>query len=158
MSNDYERFKLWYVQPLQALEKLPDGQGGFIALGTACFLYERYAIAFIKSRNLKPNKVQILKQVSIDINVDINTAEAFWNVIRDGILHQGMPLQKKKLPPWGFHLTYPAMFLDYYNGQPFLKIQPWKIMHQVLHLCEEHFDILLSSRSFPWASIVPVPR
>lgn len=157
MSKDHDYFQLWYVEPLRALEKLPNGQGGFMALGTACFLYERYANAFLKSQHAKPDKQHILGQISSDFGVDPETARAFWDVIRDGILHQGMPLQKKNLPAWGFHDSYPVMALDNVNGRPYLKVQPWKFMAKVLHLWEDHFDLLQSSDSFPWATIGPVP-
>jgi hypothetical protein len=73
------------------------------------------------------------------------------------MLHQGMPLQVKDLPAWGFHHTYPAMRLESINGNPFLKVQPWKFSERVLQLWEEHFDLLRSSGSFPWATIGSVP-
>ncbi len=112
MTKDLDCFILWYVEPLHALEAMPLGQGGFIALATACFLYERYVTAALISQGKKTVKVSKINQLSKDFNVDETTAEVFWKVIRDGMLHQGMPLQGKELPPWGFHHTYPAMALD----------------------------------------------
>jgi hypothetical protein len=53
MPEDYDRFRLWYREPLDALEAMPSGQGGFIALATACFLYERYAVAVLNSQEEK---------------------------------------------------------------------------------------------------------
>jgi len=157
MSKDYDRFKLWYLEPLQLLEAMPSGQGGFVALATACFLYERYAVAMLDSQGKKANRVGKVSQLGKDFKVNGETAEAFWKVIRDGILHQGMPLQDENLPAWGFHYAYPAIALEDVNGKPFLKIQPWKFTDRVLELWKDHFDLLKSSGSFPWAAIGRVP-
>lgn len=161
MSEDYEHFNQWFVVPLRTLEKLPNGQGGFVALGAACFLYERYAKALLQTEGKKSGTPQLLSQIASDFSVDKATAEAFWDVIRNGVLHQGMPLQKnhgnKTLPSWAFHYSYPPMALEDVNGKPFLKVQPWKFMNRVLELCEDHFDLLQSSGSFPWATIASVP-
>ena len=78
MSEDHDHFQLWYVEPLRVLEILHSGQGGFVALGTACFLYERYANAIIKKRQEKPDKFHILKQISSDFTVNEATARSFW--------------------------------------------------------------------------------
>jgi len=40
-----ENFERWYVKPLQILERIPNGDGAFVALATSCFLYERYVVA-----------------------------------------------------------------------------------------------------------------
>lgn len=157
MTKDLDYFKLWYIEPLHALEAMPSGQGGFIALATACFLYERYVTAALISQGKKSDSVTKISQLGKDFNVDEATAEVFWKVIRHGILHQGMPKQGKDLPAWGFHHNYPAMALDSVNGCPFLKVQPWKVTDRVLKLWEENFDLLKLSGSFPWATIGPVP-
>jgi len=44
-DNPKELFRRWYKFPLEILENrniVPDGDGGWIALSTACFLFERY--------------------------------------------------------------------------------------------------------------------
>jgi hypothetical protein len=69
-----------------------------------------------------------------------------------------MPLEKDDLPRFGFLNTYPAMSLDIIEGKPFLEVQPFKFRTRVLSLWEEHFDLLQSSNSFPWASIGVVPE
>jgi len=115
MTEDYDRYNLWYVQPLRALEAMPGGQGGFIALATACFLYERYAIAILRTQDKKADKTGILEKLSSDFKVNNATAKAFWDVIRDGLLHQGMPMQMKHgklLPKFAFHHSYPPMALE----------------------------------------------
>src|SRR5574341_477682 len=105
MTQDHELFKLWYVEPLHALENMPGGHSAFIALATACFLYERYASAVLSAHGKRADKKAKLDQLVHDFGVDHATAEAFWDVIRDGLLHQGMPMQRKQgatLPQWAF--------------------------------------------------------
>ncbi len=157
MSQDYEYFKIWYTEPLRKLEEMPSGQGGFIALATSCFLFERYAVAILSSQGKKADRAGKLGQLGIDFKVDLETAEVFWKVIRNGLLHQGMPLQAKGLPSWGFHHTYPALAIEHVNGDLFLKVQPWKFTDHVLELWETNFDLIKSNGSFPWATIGPVP-
>ena len=161
MVEDREQFDKWYAKPLKHLEQMPDGHGGFVVLATACFLYERYAIAVLKSHNRQGNTKNLKSQLASDFSVNEQTADAFWEVIRVGILHQGMPKQKANneiLPPWGFNSTYPALLLDDINGLPFLKVEPFKFMHRVLELWEGNFDLLRATESFPWASITRVPK
>jgi hypothetical protein len=160
MTKDYDHFKMWYVEPLRALEAMPMGQGGFIALATACFLYERYAVAVLNAQGKKADRSGKLSQLVNDFNVDDATAKAFWDVIRDGLLHQGMPMQQKQgkiLPRWAFHHSYPLVALENINGEIWLKVQPWKFMDRVLSLWDSNFDLLRQSGSFPWANIGSVP-
>jgi len=161
MASDRELFDLWYAKPLELLEKMPNGQGGFVVLAIACFLYERYAKSLLKSQGKKANSENMKAQLARDFSVDEESANTFWDVIRDGILHQGMPIQKANnvnLPPWGFNASYPALLLDEINGQPFLKVEPFKFMHRVLELWEGNFDLLQANESFPWAAITRVPQ
>jgi len=47
-ADPVKLFERWYVRPLRELEKLPEGDGGFVVLATCCFLYERYAKAYLR--------------------------------------------------------------------------------------------------------------
>jgi hypothetical protein len=161
MSQDHDRFILWYVEPLRVLEQLHEGQGGFVALATACVLYERYAKAVLSSQGQKADRPGLLVQMEADFGVDRATSEAFWDVMRDGLLHQGMPLQKKQgteLPKWAFHHSYPLMALEIIRGEKWLKVQPWKFMNRVIALWEANFVLLAQNNSFPWANIGSVPE
>jgi hypothetical protein len=145
MSQDHDRFILWYVEPLRVLEQLHEGQGGFVALATACVLYERYAKAVLSSQGQKADRPGLLVQMEADFGVDRATSEAFWDVMRDGLLHQGMPLQKKQ----GTEII---------RGEKWLKVQPWKFMNRVIALWEANFVLLAQNNSFPWANIGSVPE
>ena len=134
---------------------MPGGHGGFIALATACFLYERYATAVLSAQGKKADRAAKLIQLVSDFNVDQPTAEAFWDVIRDGLLDQGMPMQIKQgtaLPRWAFSQDYPPLALENIGGEMWLKVQPWKFTNKVLSLCDFNFTLLAQSGSFPWAS------
>jgi len=37
-----DRFNGWFVEPIEKLKELPEGDGGFLALSAALFLCERY--------------------------------------------------------------------------------------------------------------------
>jgi hypothetical protein len=160
MTQDSELFKLWYVEPVHALEQLPGGHSAFIALATACFLYERYACAVLKARGKRADKEAKLAQLAQDFEVDDATACAFWEVIRDGLLHQGMPKQRNQgapLPQWAFFGSYPPMALEKIGDRTILKVHPWKFTHRVLDIWQDSLELLAKSDSFPWASIGAVP-
>ena len=164
MQKSEVLFNRWYVQPLRVLESIPDGDGGFIALATSCFLYERYVTAVIKSSpgNKRATKDAKISQFAKDFGVDKQTAEYFWQVIRDGLLHEAMPNQRKygkqTLPTWAFRHDFPRPIeLFEYKGQLVLKIQPWLFMKRVILLWQENLDLLEENDSFPWGSIFPLP-
>lgn len=157
-------FDRWYVQPLKVLQSIPNGDGAFVALATSCFLYERYATAVIES-SLATTKVTTeakINQFMVDFSVDLKTAEAFWNVIRDGLLHEGMPRQrahgKRTLPTWAFRHSFPKpVELSEHNGELFLKIQPWLVVEKVLSLWQNNLNLLEKNNNFPWGNISLLP-
>jgi len=161
MTDDEHLFNAWFVEPLSALSELPGGNGGFIALATACFLYERYAVSLLVKQGSRAGARELVAQLASDFGVDLPTATAFWKVIRDGILHQAMPLQQQRgerLPKWAFDHKYPAMALGTANGEPILKVQPWKFMERVLQLWRSDLSMLRASGSFPWARLGEAPE
>ena len=137
---------------------MPRGDGGFVALAVTCALYERFATAFITKSGTKADEQAKLRQFMRDFDTDDRTARVFWKVIRDGLAHQAMPLQKdrdKDLPPWWFHHSHTkAVKQAVLNGKEVLKVQPWHFMNKVLLLWQQHFALLAEGRSFPWGSIV----
>lgn len=157
-------FEKWYVTPLKVLESIPGGDGGFVALATSCFLYERYATAVFKNspNPTKADRDAKIRQFMIDFEVDEETAEAFWDVIRDGLLHSGMPKQgkhgKQVLPYWAFRHEFPKpVELTEHSGKRVLKIQPWLVMDKVVSLWRRNLALLDQSDSFPWANVIPLP-
>ena len=163
MENPEVLFDRWYVRPLKMLQSIPNGDGGFVALATCCFLYERYATAVIKnSPNAeKATRDAKIRQFMIDFGVDEETATAFWNVIRNGLLHGAMPKQheygKQTLPLWAFRHDFPPVELSEDEGKRVLKVQPWLVMEKVISLWQDNLDLLEQSGSFPWGNIFPLP-
>jgi hypothetical protein len=164
MENPEVLFEKWYVTPLKVLQSIPGGDGAFVALATSCFLYERYAIVAIKksSNSAKVDRDAKIRRFMIDFEVDEDTANAFWDVIRDGLLHGGMPKQrehgKQALPYWAFRHEFPKpVELIEHGEELILKVQPWLVMDKVLSLWQGNLDLLNQNESFPWANVVPLP-
>jgi len=164
MEKPEALFDTWYVRPLRMLQSLPNGSGGFVALATSCFLYERYATAVIEN---SPNARKATRNAKInqfmnDFDVDEETAGAFWDVIRNGLLHGAMPKQrghgKWPLPDWAFRHDFPKpVELFEHSGKLTLKVQPWMVMEKVISLWQENLDLLEQNDSFPWGNIGPLP-
>lgn len=159
VTKSQEMFDRWFVSPLSKLESMPNGDGGFIALATSCFLYERYAKACIKRDGKKADRQSLIKQFSDDFETNEDTAKAFWDVIRDGILHQGMPKQsnqgKRDLPGYIFHHSFAVpVELVLWGDEPALKIQPWLFMWKVIELCQCNIELLVENSSFPFPKIM----
>ena len=155
METDQEiLFHRWYVEPIRVLESIPYGDGGFVALATGCFLYERYATAVVKKAGHKANKEAKIKQLMIDFHLDQTTAEVFWTIVRDGMLHEGMPLKKKGLPRCKLSNFPLPIALEQTTSGAELQIQPWLFARKVTALWQDNLDLLKASHSFPWASII----
>jgi len=159
MATSQELFDRWFVNPLGQLQSIRNGDGGFIALATCCFLYERYAIAVLKKHGSKANKPSLVRQFADDFDTSEETAKAFWSVVRDGILHQGLPKQseygRRNLPGYILHhsFTNPVELVDW-GGEPALKIQPWRLMFRVIELWQDNLELLEASESFPFPRIM----
>lgn len=162
MFDPSTTFERWFVQPLAKLHEIPNGDGAFIALATSCFLYERYAVAVIKGSGGKADRQAKIAQFMADFTTNQATARAFWDVIRDGILHQAMPKQSgydgKSLPVWQFHHSFkqPVELGTDPRGLSILKIEPWLFTKKVIDLWRQNLDLLDQNASFPWGNIGPI--
>lgn len=159
--NSKKSFNHWFVVPLQWLKAVPNNDGSFIALASALFLYERYIVAKIKSVGERATETRKVQQVASDFGVNSRTARIFWDVMRNGILHQGMPKlyeQGNKLPDWIFHHDKSdfAFELREFGGQSLLIVQPWLVVEKIVHLWQENLDLLEQNESFPWAQVSSV--
>ena len=162
MHKPEELFDRWFVRPLKMLEGMPNGDGAFVVLMALCPLYERYAIAVIKQEEPKAKALKDpkLNQFMKDFETNMDTAKAFWNVIRNGLAHQAMPKrkgQKKGFPRWLFRGSFSRpVELVTVNGEQVLRIQPWLFMEKVLSLWQENLALLTENKSFPWANIFEI--
>ncbi len=157
-SDPQVRFYNWYVQPLRVLSEIPNGDGGFIALATSCFLYERYATAVLLATHGRAKTDDKIQQLANDFQIDLATATAFWRMIRDGLLHQGMPIINKQgentLLGWAFRNEFekPIQW-GKVNGIDALLIQPWLFTQRVVQLWQENLTLIDKNSSFPWADV-----
>lgn len=157
-DNPQSLFDRWYKKPLIELEKLPNGDGGFVVLATCCFLYERYAKSVLKSKNKKANYDNLIQQLCDDFCINDQTADAFWKVIRNGFLHQGMPVQQSQgemsFPSWQTCAVFevPIKLVEK-STQLVLQIQPWLFRDHIFKLYEASPEFIKYNQSFPWAII-----
>jgi hypothetical protein len=159
--NSKKAFIHWFIVPLQWLKAVPNNDGSFIALASALFLYERYIVAKLKSIGEKATETRKFQQVASDFGVSTRVARIFWDVMRNGILHQGMPKlyeQGKKHLDWIFHHNKSdfAFELQEFNGKPLLIVQPWLVVDKIILLWQEDLDLLEQNESFPWAHVSSV--
>jgi len=109
----------------------------------------------------KATETRKIQQVASDFEVSVRVARVFWDVMRNGILHQGMPKQYeqgKKHPDWIFHHDPSDFAFELYefNGKLLLIVQPWLVIDKVVHLWQENLDLFEQNESFPWAQVSSV--
>ena len=153
-DNPKELFRRWYKFPLEILENrniVPDGDGGWIALSTACFLFERYvSVKFeIDHGKDKISDEDIFSQLTIDFKTDNNTAKNFWNSVRNGLLHMGMPKQKGG-PVWEIYDDMPPFKLDKTKNVLFINV--WKFKDRVVEILEGN-PKYLEHGDYPWGHV-----
>jgi hypothetical protein len=161
-------FKRWFEKPLEAVRRACGADGGFVALGVSCPLYERYVMAIYDRHpysevNLEhprkdENRNRIHRALMKDFDVSEKTAEVFWDVIRNGILHQSMPSQmkhKKPLPKYLLKAKRPRPIeMCEYEGEDLLMVDHWGFADKVIELWKNNIELIDNIQSFPWANIV----
>jgi len=150
------KFQKWFVEPIDKLKELPDGSGGFIALMVGLVLYERFIIAKLKTDDQKAIKDAIKESMMKDLRLSKKQQQIFWDMFRNGLLHQGMP--KSGRTGYWFHHSfsgYPEFVIE--NGQNYICIDPWKFTDRVIGYFLSNPDLLSVSTSFPFPMIFP-PR
>lgn len=148
-STDKERFDRWYGNPLRAL----GGDGGFIAMAVCCALYERFIIALRKADSPGATEHSFrYRCICEHFGLEYDGAQNFWQVMRGGLLHQGMPMTKTGLPRWRFCNTLPKpVIVNTETGD--LEVHPFRFRDKVLDLYEKRPELISTSKSFAWAGI-----
>lgn len=154
IDDPQELFRRWYKDPLDILGNyniVPRGDGGWIALATSCFLFERYVSVKNKldKKKLSINKNDIIRQLVIDFNTDKDTAKIFWDCVRNGLLHKGMPKQKGG-PTWEIYDDMPAFKLN--DEKKVIYINVWKFKDRVIEILDNNPDYLKHG-DYPWGHI-----
>ena len=154
VNDPKELFRRWYKVPLDILGNpniVPSGDGGWIALSTACFLFERYVSVKNKLEKGKSKiyNEDIFVQLAEDFNTDKNTAKKFWDCVRNGLLHMGMPKQLGG-PIWEIYDDMPPFKMD--DGGNILYINVWKFKDRVIEILDNNPDYLRHG-DYPWGHI-----
>lgn len=151
------RFRRWFVEPVEKLKSLPDGNGGFVAFMAALALYERLIVARLKLRNELTDEDSVRREIAQDLGLSDNERSIFWDMFRNGMLHQAMP--KAGNTEWVFHDSfsgYPEF--KTLQGRSFICINPWKFTDRVLAEFISEPKMIIASESFPLGTITPLPR
>jgi len=159
-SDERIRFDRWFTAVFAALRQLPDGDGALVALSTALYLYERYAAAKLDAGGHKADRASKLSQLAADFGISPDEAETFWNVFRNGLLHQGMPVQLQggaPLPKWLIAEGYSRTIELTTDTPPVLRVEPWKFVQRVVELWHGDISLLSANKSFPLAEIHLTP-
>jgi hypothetical protein len=148
-------FNRWYRTPLTELEKIEDGDGGFVVLAVSCLLYEGYVRKLLKKNSYRDTYKSRMERMSADFKTDEYTAKIFNEVIRNGILHYGTPKQKEVnaeiLPGWAIYDENIPFKL---SGDPkTLFVNIWKFRDRVFELYDEHPGLIGYNDDYPWGHI-----
>jgi hypothetical protein len=151
MNSSFELMEKWFLRPLEQIRAISSGDSYFIELLTACSLYERLTNARLETINTATGQTGLIDLISQDFDTTREAATAFWNVIRSGLAHQAMPVQRgrEKLPEWWMHDSYPdrhaILLID-----SVLHVQPRAFVDRVIELWRQHPELVTESRAFPW--------
>jgi hypothetical protein len=122
-ASQMERFNGWFVEPIEKLKELPEGDGGFLALSAALFLCERYYRALTDTHYGKRDDEAFKIAAAKDFGLSLDDFKRFWFVYRHGIQHQGTPkkyIDKNKM-------KYSWQISDDFNAIPEIyKINAYK--------------------------------
>lgn len=146
-----ELFKTWYVKPLDDI----DADGGFVVFIVAFALYERLIIAKLKLENSATTKPEIKRKISADLCLTDHERSKFWNLFRDGLLHEAMPYLGNT--GFIFHPSFTELpKLKYCYGHPVFCIDPRKFYQRVVNEFLNNPHLIASSGSAPIASVAEI--
>ena len=150
-------FNRWFVNPINKLKDLPDGDGGFAAFMIAIPLYERYIKGKLKLAGECADKKSVKKEISKDLRMNDDERKIFWDMFRNGFMHQGMP--KKGKTKYMFSSSFSAIpEVKEINSKNFICLDPWKFSERVLNKFLEEPKLITVSESCPLASIFVMPN
>jgi len=150
-----DRFNGWFVKPIEKLKELPEGNGGFAVMMISIPLYERYIIAKLKLDGRSTSEEEIGNEVSVDLGLDDRQRRIFWNMIRNGFMHQALP--KAGETKWVASDKYGELpEFKTYQGQIYICLDPWKFANRVLEKFIQDPRLISVSESFPLADVFSV--
>jgi len=90
-----ELFNRWYIEPINKLKELPNGDGGFAAFMITIPLYERYITSKLKLENKPTEDTDIRTEMANDLHLTDGQRSVFWAIFRIGFTHGAMPQSGK---------------------------------------------------------------
>jgi len=155
-----ERFEGWFVSPIEKLKELPEGDGGFLALSAALFLCERYYRAKTNTHEKKKSPL-FMKAAAQDMGLSLIDFNRFWQVYRNGMLHQGMP--KRYIDP-SSNITFRAhtdarftsipTFVRISRNTREIRLDPWKFAELIISKFKNNPLLLKKAVSHAFAEVV----
>lgn len=147
------KFKIWYVEPIKKLEELPNGNGGFVAFIVGLALYERLITAKLIINNQEPTDESKKNAMNIDLGITEGQRTVFWDLFRNGLLHQAMPKTGKTDYFFRDDFSDKPLFIES-DGECFIHINPWKFTYRVINEFLLQPELIIASESYPLASII----
>jgi hypothetical protein len=150
------KFRIWYIEPVEKLKELPNGNGGFVAFMVGIALYERLIIADLSLKGKKTDVPSIQQAMMIDLKLTEKQQHIFWDVFRNGLFHQAMP-KSGKTGYWFRHTFsgYPEFIEE--NERTIICIDPWEFTDRVINAFLSDPKLIIESESYPLPSIIPIP-
>jgi len=147
-----EYFRMWFVEPIENLKELRGGNGGFVAFMVGLALYERLIVAKLKLGNFEADDDAIQQAMSDDLKLSDTQRRIFWDMLRNGLLHQAMPKVGKTRCCFHHQFSaYPEFRTS--DNRPVICIDPWKFTDRVLEEFLMHPSLIFASESYPLAYI-----
>jgi len=151
-----DKFRLWYIGPIEKLKELPNGAGGFVAFMVGIALYERLIVAWLKLKEQKADDDAIQKTIKDDLRLTDQERRIFWDMFRNGLFHQAMP----KLGKTGYCFNHTFTCYPEFkvlDGHAVICIDPWKFTDRVIKEFLSDPKLIIESVSYPLPSILPIP-
>jgi hypothetical protein len=161
MKEDYDNFIKWFKEPLKCLYQNDDA--GFIILMVSLPLLERYLRekSGVHEGNLNDSFYKKFVEMFPSVN-DKGIAKKFWQIYRNGLLHQATLSLKAKngtiILAAGGHGDAPKIKYDGYGAQgEMFTVSPRKFSEKVILTIESDFATFegMSSANHPLAQILP---
>lgn len=154
--NASELFERWFGRSIEKLRELPNGDGAFAALMIAIPLYERFIIASLKGSGSPTKEADIQKAVGDDLGLDDGQRRVFWEMFRNGFMHQAMAKDGKT--KWMVSSEFGELpEFKTIGGVAYICLNPWKFADRVLRKFRSDPKLITASESFPLATIFQLP-
>ena len=161
MSLDsYTKFQRWFVEPLNVLKTMPNGDGGFVALSIGCQLCERFYRARTHTQEIEDGML-FQEAAGIDLGIGKEKFQQFWKIFRHGMQHQGSPKNASIRGidyRWRISSNYtsiPVQVIEQSNSQTvvIIQIDPWKFADLIVSKFDKEPNVLDDAISHAFGDI-----